>query len=166
MSTKRQTNEKKKKSNGYDKILTPMCQEGGKKKKAYMITLIQKINLSQQHKPATKQANDIPGHTNSYTVCVTRRQWIHSTPHKWNFSQKTVPTSHTVLYKTDVKIRDVPVDRTKNTSLESTTWKKRLKDLGVFSLEKIRWREQNSLHTPEVTRGNVLNSSTLWNQLK
>lgn len=51
-----------------------MCQEGGKKKKAYMITLIQKINLSQQHKPATKQANDIPGHTNSYAVCVTRRQ--------------------------------------------------------------------------------------------
>lgn len=50
-----------------------MCQKGGKKK-AYMITLIQKINLSQQHKHATKQANDIPGHTNSYTVCVTRRQ--------------------------------------------------------------------------------------------
>lgn len=29
------------------------------------------------------------------------------------------------------------MDRNKNTSLESTTWKKRLKDLGVFSLEKI-----------------------------
>jgi len=68
------------------------------------ITVIQKLILSQQDKPATKQANDILEHINSCIVCVTRRQWFYFPPDKGgHVSQKTAPTSYTVLYKADVK---------------------------------------------------------------